>query len=1664
MDALDPMPGRAEADGTIAEGGPGARLGRYTLGAELGRGGSSVVRRAEADGTTYALKLLHGNRGGDAGRTFRREAAAIARLGHPSLVSIVELGEHDGQPYLVMELVEGRSLKSLLADGPLDTEQVLRVARGLAAGLVEVHRHGLVHRDIKPSNVIVRPDGEPCLIDFGLAADTDDQKVVGTLRYAPPEQLGLIPAAVGPASDLYSLGVTLYQAVAGAPPVPDGDDFMHRLMAAPAPSLSDVAPAARPALALIVDRLLLKEPDDRYRSASGLLADLDRIDALDEALRAGASPPLFAERRSSLSEPTLIGCEDELAALQRGWERARDGELVVATIRGAGGLGKTRLAQELLREATGAIVLRCKCQDLDRTPFGPIRETADALAAHLDREEDATLAARLRAAAGDHLALLGRLSPTLASALGGATDGGDHAEPARFYATVGAVLAALGSSDTPAIWLIDDLQWLDDASAQILAAMADEAPRHLLVVLTSRPTQRDAPLAGAEALAPFNLPPIELQPLRRADIDAFVTARLGGRPLSPPIVDRLAAATQGNPFALDEYVRALLDSGQLAMTPDGWVMETADLVDLELPEDVLDVVLRRVRALDADTLRVLRVAAVWGGEVSTEDLRRVTQLPEATVHGAVQLAIDRGLVLRRPGDLITLQHDRIREAVVGELAPHARASVHQAIADVLPPSPTNARDAYALAHHLGAGHVERDPAGVAKASLVAGLLALDDHAYEQAWATLSTARDLSGDADFSTERRCAMLTGLGRAGAMTGRLNAAYAALDQALDLTTDTRERFELHYLRTLTYASQGRNDDALSELRRSFDVHGTPYPRSRVLQGISLLWFAVAGLVLFWTGLGRGSAEGEERRRRTVLSRLHYAGTMLAMFDGDTFLMVQFIVRDFFNVQRLPASPEKAIATSVYGAVMGTLQLGGVMKARTRDGIAMAEQIGDRGAVAVCKAYEACGHKWAGDVDRGTQLQLEALPLLCRDLPGSWHTAMMICEQAYSYHHAGRSASAHAHITEYLPHLRRTNNRMFVYNTLAVDYAARTVLGDYAGAADLWAELEPDYDDLKGTGYVQLARVQASFERFVDEANTGPEVESMIAAFAPTLGEDYYSIYAWMLYGYARLDRVLESGGAEGRPELTRTIWNTRVRALTPIFACHPLIWRAALARLDGKRARAQRLLRKAERLVSRVHTPRGSFYVALEQARLGVLSGDRTAGSHARRAAEIAEREQWFAKARAVRAEFPDAFPAGDGSNTLSGSSTETGSTPGRSARYSDALLKVSLASATLNPEAQAAQVLNAVVRVFGAERALFYLLDEDGAPVLQAKAGSGAERVSTTVVNRVIAGCAPVVFTGDEAAELLEAESIQAQGLRSIMAAPLRSRDRTVGVVYLDNRLARGVFTTNDVELLLGLANHIAIAVETARSARLESERSAMERDLELVGAVQTMLLPPRAALQTARLDVVGVYEPAAQSGGDWWWLDQHDDGGVTLWLGDVVGHGAAPAMVTSTVAGAFHSMRALQPDAPPEAVLAHLHQRVAGLGGGFHMSMTALRWDDRLRLWSAGGHPVLVQIDEGVEALGTAGHLLGQDDADWQIGVVERPAEGVARVVLCTDGLTELENEQGRQFGLRRAARELERIATGGAPGTAEALMDALTTFRGARPLDDDLTFLVAVAR
>jgi class 3 adenylate cyclase len=755
--------------------------GRYRVRRFLGEGGRKRVYLADdtAAGREVAVALFETEDVG-AGMQARakREAQAMRKLGdHPHVVSVLDTGEEDGNPFIVSEYMPGGDVSGLLAGagGRLDAEPAVSVAADVTRALEHAHARGIIHRDLKPANVWLDDDGHARLGDFGLATTEARARVsggtlVGTVAYLPPEQALGEPA--GPESDLYALGALLYEMLTGRPPFP-GDDAVsiisRHLHADPVPP-SRHNPEVPAALDRVVLELLAKRREDRPASAGEVRERL--LAALDEEAGGEAAEPA-PNPLESLARGVFVGRDREFEQMREGVDAALAGSGRLQLLVGEPGIGKTRAAQELgtYARVRGARVYWGRCREDEGAPaYWPWVQSIRELV----RETD-PVAMGWQMGAG--AAEVARLIPDVAERLDIEPAEGGESEEERFrlFDSVTSFLVA-AARDRPMVFLLDDLHWADEPSLLLLRyAAAEVASSGLLIVGTYRDVElgRHHPLA--RMLADLGGSRIALHGLTTEHVARYVEMTSGG-PAPRGLAEAVHRQTDGNPFFVGEVVRLLTSEGRLSE-------EHRDSWETEIPQGVREVIGRRLDRLSPTTNEALKVAAAIGREFDAELAFRVAELTPEDLMAAANEAIAERLVTDLGDECYSFAHALVRDTLYRELSPAQRSQLHErigrALEQICGDDPSERLGE--LANHFLAAAPRGDLAKTVEYAERAGEQDMEQLAYEDAVEVYGRALEvleLGEEPDEAT--RCRLLLALGGAEAKAARVADARSAFERA--------------------------------------------------------------------------------------------------------------------------------------------------------------------------------------------------------------------------------------------------------------------------------------------------------------------------------------------------------------------------------------------------------------------------------------------------------------------------------------------------------------------------------------------------------------------------------------------------------------------------------------------------------------------------------------------------------------------------------------------------------------------------------------------------------------------------------------------------------------------------------------------------------------------
>ncbi len=657
-------------------------------------------------------------------RRMQPERLALLQRGMDALRSapvegiprVLDFDAREGEIRLVTEYLEGTSLATVLGNGPLPVETVMHLAEQLFSALQGLHDLGLLHREIDPDHVIVVSDQPWRMVLAGINLDgvhraesVVDVAAVHRAVYMAPEEWGAIDSRVGAPTDLYSAGVLLYHCLTGRVPF-DGSDIggvMLQHVTARVADLRRYAPDAPRELNEIVQRLLHKDPLDRYQSAAAARHD---VAFLRETIHKRPRPIAAiggTDRRHTLAPPQFVGRQEELADFSDFLRRASESGERVAVIEGETGAGKTRLLGELQTVAHmhGFHPFAIRAIREDPEPhriFAPLADhLADTIGQSSEKKADARR--RLHSVAPTLVQLFPQLAELLPET--SALTAPEEFTQNRAVSALSQMLQVLERSCAPIVVAIDNAQWLSELAVRTIrrvarSSMGSEHPTIFVLAIRTgekQNTQPAFPLAADRR--------ITLQRLSQEDVALLALSMAGSLPSKAlQAVEQRAA---GNPLIATALLRGMVESGALHPSPSGWRLNESILDTLGSSPEIETLLLQRVEMLGAPTREVLALGAVIGPQFEIDQLAAIAEMAVPEIERRLQPAVERRLLWRTSiSGHYTFALDQIRRHLLQGLPEERYKQLHGRLAEhCLREFPV---DDAAVAHHFDqAGSPER---------------------------------------------------------------------------------------------------------------------------------------------------------------------------------------------------------------------------------------------------------------------------------------------------------------------------------------------------------------------------------------------------------------------------------------------------------------------------------------------------------------------------------------------------------------------------------------------------------------------------------------------------------------------------------------------------------------------------------------------------------------------------------------------------------------------------------------------------------------------------------------------------------------------------------------------------------------------------------------------
>jgi PAS domain S-box-containing protein len=748
------------------------------------------------------------------------EYALAAELDPAWAVRPLALTRHDGRTLLVLRDPGGEPMDRILDRGqgqPLELIRCLRIAVGLATAVGQVHRHGLIHKDIKPASMLVDDADNVRLTRFGIAsqlphefqAPAPPEVIAGTLAYMAPEQTGRMNRSIDARSDLYALGVTLYEMLTGTLPFAAADplEWIHCHVARrPAPP-GERAAVPEP-LSTITLKLLAKNAEERYQTAAGLEADLRRCLTEWEAQGRIEPFPLGAHDASDrlLIPEILYGREREIEALLAAFDRvAAEGAPELVLVSGYSGVGKSSVVNELHKALVPqrGLFASGKFDQYKRDiPYATLAQAFRTLVRQILAKSEAEVAqwrGALTEALGSNGQLIVTLIPELEFVVGQQPPVPDlppQDAQNRFQTVLRRFLGVFARPEHPLALFLDDLQWLDAATLELLEHLVtDPTMRHVLLVGAYRdnevgPSHPLMRTLGAVRKAGARIEEIVLAPLALDDVCRLVIDALHcDRDAAHPLALLLHEKTGGNPFFAIQFLTALAEEGLLAFDADAasWIADLPRIRAKRYTDNVVDFMVGKLKRLSETTQEALKQLACLGNVAEIATLSLIGGGSEEEIHATLWGAARTGLILRLDGSYAFL-HDRVQEAAYALIPDGERAAAHLRIGRVLA-SRAAAEEIeekiFEIVNQLDRGaaliHSRPERERAAELNLIAGKRAKTSTAYASALSYLAAGRALL--AEDSWERQYELTFAIEYHRAECELLTADLAAAEERLTM-----------------------------------------------------------------------------------------------------------------------------------------------------------------------------------------------------------------------------------------------------------------------------------------------------------------------------------------------------------------------------------------------------------------------------------------------------------------------------------------------------------------------------------------------------------------------------------------------------------------------------------------------------------------------------------------------------------------------------------------------------------------------------------------------------------------------------------------------------------------------------------------------------------------
>jgi predicted ATPase/signal transduction histidine kinase/tRNA A-37 threonylcarbamoyl transferase component Bud32 len=1467
--------------------------------------------RREQDNQPAVLKLLKQDYPTQAELSrYEREYEILRSLKTESAVKAYGLQKYKNSLVMIVEDFGGESLRILMSTQKFTLLGFLTLAIKIARSLGEIHAANIIHKDINPSNIAFNPaTGQVKIIDFSIASALTRENTAiknpaaleGTLAYMSPEQTGRMNRSLDYRTDFYSLGATFYELLTHQLPfaATDAMELVHCHMAKVPVPPHKIAPEIPKAVSDIVMKLLAKTAEKRYQSAWGLVADLE------ECLRQLQSTGKISNFTVGLQDISdkfqipqkLYGREGEIESLMAAFDRVCAGSTEMILVLGYSGIGKSALVQEIYKPITGkgGYFISGKFDQFQRTiPYSAVVSAFSELVRLLLTETEEQLAVwreKLQAGFGPNGQIIIDVIPEVELIVGAqppVQELGPAESQNRFNLVFQNFIRVFCSVEHPLVIFLDDLQWADSATLKLIELMvADEATQYLFAIGAYRDNEVSAthPLIitldglrrNRARINQIALAPLNLEQIGQLIADTSHSNKSAVKPLAELVLRK----TQGNPFFVSEFLKTLYQENLLTFTPPssadrgGWKWDIEQIQALDITDNVVELMIWKVKKLPEATQGVLRLAACLGSEFDLNTLSLIYEQEASATFQDLLPAIQEGLILpvsdsdtAEPA-LINLPllilnykflHDRVQQAAYALIDQDKKKAAHLRIGRLLlanTPAQYRAERIFELVDHLNVGvsliEDERERLELATLNLEAGKKAKDATAYVAARQYLSAG--MEGLSDWIWDESYDLAFALHKDRAEVEYLNGNFEKSEELINLTLQraksVTEKAEIYSVLILQSTMSSKYDEAVRAGRKALSLLGIDLPEEDLPAAINAE-LAEAKVNLGEKEIASLIDEPEVNLPEKKIA-LHLLTKLLpSAYLNNPQLWTVALLKGVNLSLKYGSAPESASCYANYGLMLSALF--GDYKSAYEFGLLAAKLSQKWGNVELkCKSISVLGNAltyWFKHVKEIEPLSKEAYQAAL-DSGDLLFAGYALNYQAINSFFRGKNlGKIQEDVTQYLQFSQKTKNQLVTDTLLGFQMALWNLSAQTSGKLDFSSgeisEAEylascQEHQNLYSACIYQLRKFQVLYlyGELAEALKCAQTAEEQLGFITGTILVTEYNFYSSLLF-LAVWPQAAESERKQYWEKVEANQKQMKIWAenCPENFAHKYLLIEAEMTRLSGKESEAIDLYNQAIESARENEFTHNEALANELAAKLWLSKGKpKYAEIHMREAYYGYQRWGAARKLEDLDEKYPQLLVKTAASTRIADTRTTAMHTTTGSGSGALDLASAIKASQTISGEIVLDKLMAKLMKILienaGAQKGLL-ILPADGKLLISAEASVAQEEVlvrqsqpveverriasqdlPVTVVNYVERTRQDVVLSDAASEGRFTADPyIASRQLKSVLCTPILNQGKLIGILYLENNLAAGAFTPDRLEILRLLSSQAAVSLENA----------------------------------------------------------------------------------------------------------------------------------------------------------------------------------------------------------------------------------------------------------